>query len=267
MKKRILFLILSILLSIIPTFAKDKFEVINDTAGIYVFKINTKKYGKKIKPYMAKKLTTPQIVYEDNCFDFVVNGGFFDVKNGKSVSYVTIDNELVADVEDNVKLMRELKAQDRFEKVLSRTEFRILENKRHKLKFDIVSHNAPVKKGYKIKHALQAGPMLLPEMDLVEEGFVVKEGEFVKSQSVDILKRRERTVLGLKGKYLYIVLFTKDYKVDAHEMRNYMENELKVKKSMALDGGLSTAVNYKNTSIGSLGKYQRRVKSFLVIER
>ena len=61
---------------------------------------------------------------------------------------------------------------------------------------------------------------------------------------------------------LYIVLFTKDHKVDAYEMKSYMENELKVKKSMALDGGLSTAVNYKNINIGSLGKYQRRVKSF-----
>ena len=50
-------------------------------------------------------------------------------------------------------------------------------------------------------------------------------------------------------------------------MKKYMEEVLKVKKSMALDGGLSTAVNYKNISIGSLGKYQRKVKSFLVVER
>ncbi|MBQ4646439.1 MAG: phosphodiester glycosidase family protein [Candidatus Gastranaerophilales bacterium] len=267
MKKRILFLILSVLLSFLPLQAKEKFEVINDTAGIHVFKINTKKYGKKIKPYMTKKLTTPQVVYDDNCFDFVVNGGFFDVKNGKSVSYVTIDNEMVADVEDNVKLMKELKKQKRHENVLSRAELRILENKRHKLKFDIAMHNDPIKKGYKIKHALQAGPMLLPTMDLVQEGFVIKENDVIKSQSVDILKRRERTAIGLKGKYLYIVLFTKDHKVDAYEMKNYMEETLKVKKSMAFDGGLSTAVNYKNISIGSLGKYQRRVKSFLIVER
>ena len=267
MKKRILLLVLSLILSFCPTLAKDKFEVINDTAGIYVFKINTKKYGKKIKPYMTKKLTTPQVVYDDNCFDFVVNGGFFDVKNGKSVSYVTIDNELVADVEDNIKLMKHLKSQKRYEQVLSRAELRILENKRHKLKFDIALHNDPIKKGYKIKHALQAGPMLLPTIDLVQEGFVIKENDIVKSQSVDILKRRERTAIGLKGKYLYVVLFTKDHKVDAYEMKKYMEKTLKVKKSMALDGGLSTAVNYKNISIGSLGKYQRKVKSFLVVER
>ena len=76
--------------------------------------------------------------------------------------------------------MKHLKSQGRYEKVLSRAEFRILENKRHKLKFDIAMHNDPIQKGYKIKHALQAGPMLLPTMDLVQEGFVVKENNVVK---------------------------------------------------------------------------------------
>lgn len=267
MKKNFLLILLSLILSLCPVLAKEKIETIQNEAGIYVFKINTKKYGSKIKPYMTNKLTTPQKLYEDECFDLVVNGGFFDVKTGKSVSYVTIDNKLVADVQDNIKLVNELDKQGRLEEVLSRAEFRILENKNGKLKFDIASHNAPIKKKYHIKHALQAGPMLAPTMDLVQEGFVVKEDDVIKSQSVDILKRRERTVLGLKGKYLYIVLFTKNHKVDAYEMKQYMEKTLKVKKAMALDGGLSTALNHKNHMINSFGKYQRRVKSFLVVER
>ena len=139
MKNKILLLVLSLIFSFCPTLAKDKFEVINDTPGIYIFKINTKKYGKKIKPYMTKKLTTPQIVYDDNCFDFVVNGGFFDVKNGKSVSYVTIDNEMVSDVEDNVKLMKQLKTQGRYEQVLSRAELRILEKDKEKTTKSFIS--------------------------------------------------------------------------------------------------------------------------------
>lgn len=267
MKNKILIVLLSFILSLCPVLAKDKIQYTNDEAGVYVFKINTKKYGKKIKPYMTNKLTTPQKVYDDNCFDFVVNGGFFDVKTGKSVSYVTIDNKLVSDVEDNIKLSQDLKAQGRLENVLSRAELRILENKRHKLKFDIAYHNEAIKKGYTVKHALQAGPMLYPEMDLIKEGFIIKKDDVIKHQSVDILKRRERTAIGLKGKYLYVVLFTKDHKVDASEMRDYMVQNLKLKKIMAFDGGLSTSVNYKNISIGSLGKYQRRVKSFLVVER
>lgn len=246
--------------------AKDKIDFENPQPGIYLFKINTNKYGDKIKPFVTRTLSTPQKVYNDNCFDLVVNGGFFDVQNGKSVSYVTIDNELISDVEKNTALVNNLKNENRLDNVLLRSEFRILE-KNNKLKFDIAFHNDKIPRGYTLKHSLQAGPMLYPEMDLVKEGFVVYKDDVVKFQGVDILKRRERTMLALKGKYLYIILFTKDHKADANEMRDYLENTLKVDKAMALDGGLSTSINYKDVSIGSLGKYQRKVKSFLVIER
>lgn len=264
----VLFLAFCLAFQAQSVFAEEKIEMSNPELGIYVFKINTKKYGKKIKPYMTSKVTKPEKLYNDNCFDLVVNGGFFDVKTGASVSYVTIDNELVSDVMQNKKLVSDLKKQDRLEKVLSRGEFRILENKRGKLKFDIDYHTSEIsQKGYKIKHALQAGPILYPSMDLVNEGFVIYEDDMVKFQSVDILKRRARTAIGLKGKYLYIVLFTNEHKVDANEMRDYLTETLKLEKSLAFDGGLSTALNYKNLSIGSLGKYQRKVKSFLVIEK
>ncbi len=266
MKKKIIVLFLTLIFSFYPALAKDKIKMINKDLGVYIFKIDTEKYGDKIKPYMASKLTTPKKVYDDNCFEFVVNAGFFDVKNGKTVSYVTIDNKLVGDVKEYTELVQSLENQNRLDQVLSRGELRILQ-KNKKLKFDIASHNAPVKKGYTIKHALQAGPILYPEMDLVGEGFVVYENGRVKMQSVDILKRRERTAIGLKGKWLYIVLFTSNYKVDANEMRDYMRDKLKLNKILAFDGGLSTSVNYKDIEVGSLGKYQRRVKSFLVIER
>lgn len=252
----------------LPSIAGEKIEVTTPDLGVYVFKIDAEKYSDKIKPFETKTLTTTKKVYDDNNFDLVVNGGFFDVDNGKHVSYVVIDENLVGNIEKHFVLMENLKKEERLEKVLSRSELRILENEHHNLKFDIARHNDPVQKGYKIKHSLGAGPMILPCMDLVGEGFVVyDENEIVKSQSVDILKRRERTVLGLKGKYLYIILFTKDYRVDAYELRDYLTQKLKLKKAIALDGGLSTSINHKDISIGSLGKYQRRVKSFLVIER
>ena len=252
MKKNIFLILILFLMIFTPVFAEDKITLANDDLGVYVFKINTKKYGQKIKPVVTPKLMTPEKLYDDGCFDLVVNGGFFDVVNGKSVSYVTVDGELVADVEEHKELTETLKKEQRLN---------------NKLKLDIAYHNDPIQKGYKIKHALQAGPMLLPEMDLVKEGFVVFDGDMVKFQSADILKRRARTAVGLRGKYLYIVIFTKDYKVDANEMKEYMQEKLKLKKIMAFDGGLSTSVNYKDLNIGSLGKYQRRVKSFLVVER
>ena len=129
-------------------------------------------------------------------------------------------------------------------------------------------HNAPIKKNYTLKHALQSGPILLPDINLVKEGFVIyDENAKVKFQAADILKRRERTGVAIKGKYLYVVVFTKEHKVDANEMAVYMKKKLKARKALAFDGGLSTAVNHKNVSVGSMGRHQRRVKSFLVIER
>lgn len=269
MKKFIIaFLITAFCIFNNASFASEKIKMTNNQPGVYVFKINTKKYGNKIKPYMTSVLTTPQRVYEDNCFDLVVNAGFFDVKTGKSVSYITIDGKTIADVEKNKNLIQSLTKDGRLEGVLNRGELRIMENKRHKLKFDIASHNAPCPKGYTIKHALQSGPIVYPDMDLVKEGFVIyDENDKVKFQSADILKRRERTAIALKGKNLYIVIFTKENRIDANELANYMKKKIKAKKALAFDGGLSTAINYQNLSIGSMGKRQRRVKSFLVIER
>lgn len=267
MKKLVYGIFLLFILCFAPATAQDKITLTNEDSGVYIFKINTKKYGEKIKPLVTPKLMTPEKVYDDNCYDLVLNGGFFDVVNGKSVSYVIINGKMEADIKDYPELIENLEKEKRLDNVLNRAELRILENKRHKLKFDIAYHNDSIQKGYSIKHSLQAGPMLLPYMDLVKEGFVVMDGDMVKFQSADILKRRPRTIVGLKGKYLYLVVFTKDHKVDANEARNYLKENLKLKKIMALDGGLSTSVNYQDLNIGSLGKYQRRVKSFLVIER
>ena len=261
------FLLTVLILLIIPVFGAEKIEMTQPDTGVYVFKINTKKYGDKIKPYMSSNLMTPQKLYEDKNFDLVVNAGFFDVKNGKTVSYVTLDGKMTGDVEEYRELTKKLKQEKRLNNVLNRAELRILE-KNNKLKFDIAYHNDPIQKGYTLKHAIQGGPEILPKMDLAKEGFVTynKQGDIL-SQSVDILKKRERTVVGLKGKYFYIVLFSTDYKADATDMEYYLKDKLKLKKAMAFDGGLSTALSTKGFKIGSLGKYQRKVKSFIIIER
>ncbi|MBR1616791.1 phosphodiester glycosidase family protein [bacterium] len=267
MKKLFFLTLISILF--LPFSFADVVEYQNDDVGVHVFKIDTNKYGNKIKPIYSQKLMTTKRLFDTKKFELVVNGGYFDAQNGKSVSNIIINEKSMPDIKDYPELYEKLKQDKRLDNVLSRSELRILEHKNNKkLKFDIARHNDPINKNYKILHLLQAGPMLYPDMDLEGEGFIVKnkEGE-VTFQAIDILKRRERTVIGLKGKWLYIVIFTKDHRLDGNEMRDYMRKNLKVKKAMGLDGGLSTSFNYKNISIGSLEKYQRRVKSFLVVER
>lgn len=76
MIKKILSVLILIIFFASPVFAKEKIELIDDNSGVYVFKIDTKKYGNKIKPYIVDNLETPKKVYNDCCFELVVNGGF-----------------------------------------------------------------------------------------------------------------------------------------------------------------------------------------------
>ena len=117
-----------------------------------------------------------------------------------------------------------------------------------------------------IKHSIQGGPLVYPVMNLEKESFVIMEDNKVKFQAADVLKRRERTVLALKNEILYFIIFTNKNKVSVTEIRDFCR-KMKFDKAMALDGGASTSVNYKDVEIFSSFGSQRRVKSFLVVEK
>lgn len=246
---------------------EDEISMIHDTEGIYIFKLNTKKIGDKVKPYVADKLTTASDIYKNNDnFALVLNGGFFDILTGDAVSYVTIDGKVAETPFSNMKLIQNAGKANRLEGILNRAEFRILENDRGNLSFDIDNHFATVPEGKTIKHSIQGGPMIYPVMNLEKESFVVMENNKVKLQAADVLKRRERTVLALKSEILYFIIFTNQNKVSMAEIRDFCK-KMKFDKAMALDGGASTSVNFKDTEIFSSFGSQRRVKSFLVVEK
>ena len=272
MFKKIILSILILLIFAVPSFAKGDDIVVKHTNGIYIFKIPLKKYANKIKPYVAPELTTATDVFnnKDLNFKLVVNGGFFDIKTGAPVSEVVIDKEKVQSLFDNEPLVQNLSKQGRVEKVLNRTEFRVLEDYKKNLSFDISEHFEDVETNTVIKHSLQAGPMLLPSLRLEEESFINYDDAKVVQIAADVLKRRERTIIGLKQKMfkndsLYIIIFTKNHKADLKEARIYCE-KLGLNKAMAMDGGASTSINYKNIEIFSSDNNERKVKSFLVIE-
>ncbi len=247
--------------------AADEISVEHNTPGVYIFKLNTKKIGDKIKPYVADKLTTASDIYKNNNnFALVLNGGFFDILTGDAVSYVTIDGNVVETPFSNMKLIQNAGKTNRLEGILNRAEFRILENNRGNLSFDIDNHFATVPEGKTIKHSIQGGPLIYPVMNLEKESFVIMENNKVKFQAADVLKRRERTVLALKNELLYFIIFTNQHKVSMTEIREFCK-KMKFDKAMALDGGASTSVNFKDIEIYSSLGSQRRVKSFLVVEK
>lgn len=246
-------------------------EVQND-GGIYVFKIPIRKYKNKIRPYVAKELTTVSDVYnnKDLNFKLVVNGGFFDPVTGAPVSNVIINEKNVQSMFSNLPLVEGLNKQNRVEKVLNRSELRILKDTKNRVAFDIVNHFFIPDEDQTIVHSIQAGPMIIPEFRLEEESFVTYKDRKAYQLAADVLKRRERTIIGLKNNPLtqgdlYIIIFTSSKKATLNEARDYCL-KLGLDKALAMDGGASTSINYGGVEIFSDTGAQRKVKSFLVIE-
>ncbi len=265
--KKILFIILGLFMLTTPALALDGLEYIHQEEGVHMYRIDTKKLGGKIKPYIADELQTAKSLYETGNYSLVVNGGFFDRETGGEISFIMIDGKLINSPFNNNKTMTAIKQSGRFKEVVNRSELRIFEPEYNKFVFKIAPHFTPDADKIYLKHSLQAGPMISPKYLASEEGFIQrdKDGQ-ITFDSCDMSKRRSRTIVGIKGKYLYIVAFTMSKKMSGEELRDFAKKH-RFKQAMALDGGGSTSLITDEIQIISESTEGRKVKSFLVIER
>lgn len=152
------------------------------------------------------------------------------------------------------------------DKIIDRTEFRIVECN-SKYHYEIVPHKTPVDFACNIESSAQGGPLLLPELKLEEEFFVVKnsEGKVVR-ESASVLSRTARTIIGLKDNEITILIITNKNPKTIYEARDLCK-KLGLERAMAFDGGSSTSMNYKK-SIDVTSTHDdggRMLKSFMVI--
>ena len=76
---------------------------------------------------------------------------------------------------------------ENIEKIVNRTEFRVVECD-GKFSYEIVPHKTPIDFTCSIETSAQGGPMILPELKLEEEFFVVKRGDKVVRESASVLE-------------------------------------------------------------------------------
>ena len=268
--KKIIFLLFSLLLfSNSFAFAKVgscPYKIIQDPDDVYVVEIDTAKAKNKLKPYYVKELKTNKEVYEDTGARLVVNAGFFDPKNQKSVSFVTIDGQVVLNPQNNENLMQNEALKPFLDKILNRSEFRILEDEKGKLSYDIAPHNEEVKEGYTIKHSIQGGPALFPDLRLQEEFFVLVRNGKVISESASALHKYARTAIGIRENNVYLFIATKDAPMTLEELAD-LTRKWGMEKAMAFDGGGSTSFDAQELHIISdKDDTARKVKSFLILK-
>jgi len=233
--------------------------------GIYHFIIPA---NTKLEFISVNKLTTNSDIHKQTGAIFTVNTGFFDPKNQKTISFIYNDGMLLESPIENENLVFNSTIMDNWDKVGNRTEFRVT-MKDGKMLYDIARHNAPYEG--KLIGSAQAGPMLIPDLRLEEEFFIVKndEGKVIR-ESASVLHKCARTLIGLKDGNIHIFIVTIEHPMTIFEAKELCES-FGMEKAMAFDGGSSTSVDFRDelhvvsTGIKS-DDTGRRLKSFLIVK-
>jgi hypothetical protein len=135
-----------------------------------------------------------------------INGGYFGLSDGASVSYVVVDGKEEASPRRNPSLLANTSLSGGVKNAIyNRSEFRILVSDDGKNHVTVAHHDQPIPNGYRLVHSLQAGPRLLPELTVEKEAFVRQEN----GKTVDVIRSRQmvaRTAFGVTGDRKVVML-------------------------------------------------------------
>src|SRR5574344_1767972 len=112
---------------------------INYTNGIYHIIIDGKREAKNIKFVSSEKLITNKEAQFYSGARLVINAGFFDPKNQKTISYIVTDRNTAADPLLNENLFLNPTLRQHMDQILNRTEFRVVECN-GKYSYEVVPH-------------------------------------------------------------------------------------------------------------------------------
>ena len=263
--KKILFLFLSLLL-ITNTALAGGIDVTYDD-GIYHIVLSGEKIKKRINFISSESLITNKEAHQRTKSKLTINAGYFDPANQKSMSYIVTDRVTMEDPQFNESILYNPVLRRNLDKILNRTEFRILECDRGEYRYEIVPHKSSVDFGCAIVTSAQGGPLVYPQLRLEEEFFVVKKDGEVVRESCSVLHKTSRTIIGLKNGEINILIITDKHPMDLYEVHDYVK-KLGWDRAMAFDGGSSTSMNYLDkynvTSVGDGGG--RSLKSFMIVK-
>jgi len=161
---------------------------------------------------------------------------------------------LVADPRQNGRLMHNPKLAPYLKKILNRTEFR-----RYRcgqtVRYDIALHSEPSPTGCQLLDALGGGSGLLPELTLVQEGFLDFANGKVIRDPLGSRQANARSAVGITrdGSILVVMVAQKPEApitsgMSLPALAAFMKAK-GVEKAMNLDGGSSSCFYYKGKTI------------------
>lgn len=221
---------------------------------VHCISVDPKSKNLKVFPYMSGKATEPSLSILDADAIFAVNGGFFNLSDGESTSFITADGKSMCNPKENKALIENPKLKPFLPQIFDRSEIRFYTTKKNKQYAEIVKHSQPTKNGYELEAALQGGPQLLPKLTSEEEAFVRKDAKGNSSDSIGTKSKAARTAIGItsdgKLKILCAEGGRKKEFVSGLSLKDMAElfQKLECTSALNLDGGTSTAmvVNLNN---------------------
>jgi exopolysaccharide biosynthesis protein len=250
-------------------------------ASLLVVDLNDHSYI--IKPFFNKHTVSVSEEVKEEKALAGINGGFFNLSNGESTSYIVIAGKDQCDPKTNKALISNPELAPYLETIFNRSEFRIIADKDGKLKAQVAAHLDPIPSGSKLIHSLQAGPRLLPQITDTEEAFVRKSLDGKLFDSIGSHKKAARTAIGITKDNHILLLAVADKKQDGFSCGVTLEElakmlqELGCNQALNCDGGTSTTMiispgdsrdELNNTIHKEIsGQPEKLVKSGLLVQK
>lgn len=199
---------------------------------------------------LEKTMPTSRAAAEQSA-SAAVNGGFFNLSNGLSASYITQGGKILADPHDNQALATNPKLQSFLAQIYNRSEIRFLRNSNAAsscIEIQIAQHNDKLPEGMSLESSLQAGPRLLPSITAEEEAFVRKQADGSIVDSIGCRKPAARTAFGITPDGYALLLSVSGKGQDKEssgitlgQLADLMRR-LGCRQAINLDGGSSTSM-------------------------
>ncbi len=231
--------LISGLVSVVFACGKN-YNVIHEN-GLYIVKIDLN--FAKVEPYVSDKL---EILYEmakKNKASVAINTSFFDAKNKKTVSYVLKNGEIIANPQENENLTSNKVLMPNLDKIYNRGELRILKCK-GKIKADVAYHFDDITEGCELLSSTQAGPVILPDMDLEKEFFIVKQDGKIVRDAAGMTRRTDRSMAAIKDNFLYLIITDENNPLTIYELKDKLA-KYNFDKALGFDGGGSVSLFVK----------------------
>lgn len=219
------------------------------TAYLAVADING---GLQLQPFFNASTATTSSALRLNDALVAVNGGFFNLKDAESTSYVVIDGKNQCEPKTNKSLVNNPKLKAYLPAIFNRSELRVLKDSRGKTRLEISKHDEPIPAGWRLESSLQAGPQLLPELTDQQEAFIRTNPDGTTSDSIGSRRAAARTACGITadGHVLLLCVASAGQQEFSSGVRlvelAQILKQLGCVSALNLDGGTSTTMCVAN---------------------